>query len=170
MSELVYLIGAGLNQPVTDWDGLKPPLANDFFQMALRHHKFADAHYHDRILLLYEYISRYWKKSKDILRNQPFNLEECFTMLQLQQTETERVGDRKKLTELVQIEFQLESFLAEYLSEFHVHALRSDLMREFGTVISIIGAFLLKQYYVVLPLLFLLVFLIMWYLIRVIGR
>ena len=48
--------------------------------------------------------------------------------------------------------------------------LQKILIWEFGTVISIIGAFLLKQYYVVLPLLFLLVFLIMWYLIRVIGR
>ena len=135
MSELAYLIGAGLNQPVTDWDGLKPPLANDFFQMALRHRKFTDAPYSDRIVLLFEYISRYWKKSKDDLRSQPFNLEEIFTLLQLQQTEAERLGDRKRLTELVQIEFQLVSFLAEYLSEFHVHALRSDLMREFGTVI-----------------------------------
>jgi len=135
MPKLVYLIGAGLNQPITDWDGLKPPLANDFFQMALRHHKFADAHYSNRIAPLYEYISHYWKKSKEDLQNQPFNLEERFTMLQLQQNEAERVGDQKKLTELVQIEFQLESFLAEYLSEFDVHALRSDVMRNLGTVI-----------------------------------
>lgn len=135
MSELVYLIGAGFNQPVTDWDGLKPPLSSDFFQMALRHHKFADAHYSDRIAPLYKYISHYWKKSKEDLENQPFDLEECFTMLQLQQNEAERIGDYSKLSELVQIEFQLQSFLAEYLSEFDVHALRSDLMREFGAVI-----------------------------------
>ena len=48
--------------------------------------------------------------------------------------------------------------------------LQRILIWEFGTVVSIIGAFLLKQYCVVLPLLFLLAFLIMWYLIRVIGR
>lgn len=135
MSKIVYLLGAGLNQPVTDWDGLKPPLINDFFQMALQHHKFADAHYSNRVAPLYEYISRYWKKNKDDLRNQPFNLEECFTMLQLQENEAERVRDHKKLTELVQIEFQLQSFLAEYLSEFNIHTLKSDLMREFGAVI-----------------------------------
>ncbi len=44
------------------------------------------------------------------------------------------------------------------------------LMWEFGTVISIIGVFFLKQYCVVLPLLFLLAFLIMWYLIRVVNK
>ena len=54
MSELVYLIGAGLNQPVTDWDGLKPPLANDFFQMALRHDKYAGEHYSNRMTPVYE--------------------------------------------------------------------------------------------------------------------
>jgi len=135
MAEVVYLLGAGFNQPVIDWDGLKPPLANDFFQMALQHHKFADTHYSNRVAPLYEYVSRYWKRRKDDLRNQPFNLEECFTMLQLQENEAERVGDRGKLTELVQIKFQLQSFLAEYLSEFDVHASRSDLMREFGAVV-----------------------------------
>ena len=135
MTETVYLLGAGFNQCVTDWDGLKPPLANDFFQMACRHHKFVDTDYSDRIAPLFDYISHYWKKSKDDLRNQPFNLEECYTMLQLQQNEAECVGDQKRLTELFQIEFQLQSFLAEYLSEFDVHASRSDLMMEFGTVI-----------------------------------
>lgn len=48
--------------------------------------------------------------------------------------------------------------------------LQRILMWEFGAVVSIIVVFLLKLYCVVLPLLFLLVFLIMWYLVRVIGR
>ena len=135
MTETVYLLGAGLNQNVVDWHGLKPPLANNLFQMALRHDKYADEHYSNRIAPVYEYISRYWKKSKDDLRNEPFNLEECFTMLQLQQNEAERVEDYEKLGEIARTVFHLILFLAEFLSEFNVHALKSDLIREFGTVI-----------------------------------
>lgn len=48
--------------------------------------------------------------------------------------------------------------------------LQRILIWEFGTIISIIGAFLLKLYCVILPLLFLLAFLIMWYLIRVVNK
>lgn len=51
-----------------------------------------------------------------------------------------------------------------------VAQLQRILIWEFGAVVSIIGAFLLEQYYVVLPLLFLLAFLIMWYLIRVANK
>jgi len=135
MTETVYLLGAGLNQNVVDWHGLKPPLANNLFQRALRNDKYAGEHYSNRITPVYEYISRYWKKSKDDLRNEPINLEECFTMLQLQQNEAERVEDYQKLGELARTEFHLILFLAEFLSEFDVHALKSDLMEEFGAVI-----------------------------------
>lgn len=135
MTETVYLLGAGLNQNVVDWHGLKPPLANNLFQMALQNDKYAGEHYSNRITPVYEYISRYWKKSKDDLQNEPFNLEECFTMLQLQENEADHVGDRKKLTELVQIKFQLILFLAEFLSEFDAHVFKSEVMMEFGTVI-----------------------------------
>ena len=51
-----------------------------------------------------------------------------------------------------------------------VRELQKILIWEFGTVVSIIGVFFLKQYCVVLPLLFLLAFLIMWYLIRVVSK
>ena len=135
MTVTVYLLGAGVNQNVVDWHGLKPPLANNFFQMALRSDKYEGEHYSNRIAPLYEYISHYWKKSKDDLRNEPFNLEECFTMLQLQQNEAERTEDYKKLGELVRVEFHLQSFLAEFLLEFDVHVFKSDVMGEFGKVI-----------------------------------
>jgi len=48
--------------------------------------------------------------------------------------------------------------------------LQRILIWEFGTIVSIIGAFMLEQYYVVLPLLFLLAFLVMWYLVRVANK
>lgn len=135
MSEVVYLVGAGANQLVTDWHGLKPPLANNFFQMALQSDKFSQEHYSERVAPVYDYISRYWKKSVDNLRSSPFNLEDLFTMLQLQKNEAELAEDYDEYGRLARIEFLLEAFLAEYLSGFETFAFRSDLMKEFGAVV-----------------------------------
>lgn len=135
MSEIMYLLGAGVNQFVTDWHGLKPPLANNFFQMVLSSDKYKGEHYTNRIAPLYDYISHFWKKNRGFLQNEPFNLEDCFTMLQLQRNEAELKGDHKEYTRLAKLEFLLKSFLAEYLSEFEIFAVTSDQMREFGSVI-----------------------------------
>ena len=48
--------------------------------------------------------------------------------------------------------------------------LQRVLIWEFGTVLSIVTVFFLKQYIVILPLLFFLAFLIIWYLFLVIKR
>ena len=87
MAELVYLLGAGANQTVADWHGLRPPPANNFFEIALQSDKFSDKVYSERIAPVYDYIFHFWKKSQGDLRNEPFGLEDCFTMLQLQQNE-----------------------------------------------------------------------------------
>ena len=135
MTETVYLLGAGINQDVADWHGLKPPLADNFFQMALQNKKYSDEHYSTKIKLVYDYISHYWKKSKEDLQDKPFNLEECFTMLQLQQNEAERMENYTVLRELVQVEFQLQSFFAEYLLDFSNFVHSSDVMMRLGRVI-----------------------------------
>jgi hypothetical protein len=135
MAELVYLLGAGFNQTVTDWDGLRPPLANNFFQMALKSKKFSSEHYLDRLSSLYDYISRYWRKGIDDLRNTSFNLEDLFTLLQLHINETNPAKDFVQYSQLATTEFLLESFLAEYLSEFEHFAIKSDVMRVFGDMI-----------------------------------
>ena len=135
MAELVYLLGAGANQTVADWHGLKPPLANNFFQMALQSDKFSGKVYSERIAPVYDYISHFWKKSEEDLRNQPFSLEDCFTMLQLQRNEAEHLEDYEEYARLARIEFLLESFLAEYLAELETYAITSDLMRQFGVAV-----------------------------------
>lgn len=135
MSEFVYLLGAGANQLVSDWDGLKPPLANNLFQMALQSDRFRGEHYSNRVAPIYDYISRYWKMSTDDLRSSPFNLEDCFTVLQLQRSEAGRAENYEGYARLAGIEFLLESLLAEYLSEFETFAVTSDLMRRFGAIV-----------------------------------
>jgi len=39
--DIVYLLGAGVNQSVRDWDDLSPPMTNNFFQIALRKEKYS---------------------------------------------------------------------------------------------------------------------------------
>lgn len=51
--------------------------------------------------------------------------------------------------------------------EWHIHRI---LLWEFGTLVALIGSYIFTLYYVILPLLFLLAFLSMWYLVRVLGR
>ena len=130
--ETVYLLGAGFNKSVNDWHGLKPPLATNFFQTVLKSEKYQTEYYSEKVRCVYEYIEKYWKKSKDDLLNQPFDLEDCFTFLELQYYESEKDGNSDKAAELATIYFQLKSMLAEFLSEFELFGHTSDLLRYFG--------------------------------------
>ncbi|CAD6494815.1 MAG: hypothetical protein EMLJLAPB_00966 [Candidatus Argoarchaeum ethanivorans] len=130
--ETVYLLGAGFNQCVNDWHGLKPPLATNFFQTILKSEKYQSDHYDRKVHSVYEYIEKYWKKSKEDLLNQPFDLEDCFTFLELQYYEAEKNGNDTKAAELATISFRLKTMLAEFLSEFEIFGHTSDLLREFG--------------------------------------
>jgi len=146
MAGTVYLLGAGTNQVVShDWMGLdvRPPLANNFFQMVLRLNKFRSQEwkiphtlsYSQRFAPVYQYISHIWKRNKHDLLIEPFNLEDCYTMIQLQQKEANRKKDYEELERLNQIGFLLSSSLAEYLQEFQKTAVGSDIMKEFGEVL-----------------------------------
>ena len=90
----VYLLGAGLNQILKDSEGYTPPLLGNFFQVAWAKDWWHDTgpdvrgvKYKIKYPLVYEYIRRYWKKDVKRLASEPFDLEECFTLLQLQEDE-----------------------------------------------------------------------------------
>ena len=134
MSNIVYLLGAGVNQSITDWDGLSPPMIKNFFQIALKKRKFSNSHYTERVNIVYEYIEKYWKKTlQDLVRN-PFDLEECFTLLELQASRAYQKND-EEYKKLMQTQFLLKSFIAEVLSEFETFVSSSDIMRSFGKVL-----------------------------------
>jgi hypothetical protein len=135
MKEVVYLVGAGLNQVVKDWDGDSPPLLNNFFNVALKKRKFNNDHYTNQIRGVYDYIQANFKKSKDELANIPFDLELCFTYLERQIKQAKREVNTLELKKLVNIEFSLESFLAEVLSDFEHFAFMSHSMRNLGKAI-----------------------------------
>jgi hypothetical protein len=135
MKEAVYMLGAGVNQVVKDWDGDSPPLLNNFFNVALKKRKFSDVHYTDQIQDVYDYIRANFKKNKDDLAHVPFDLELCFTYLERQIKQAARDGKTPELKRLVNIKFSLESFLAEVLSDFEHFASMSHTMRNLGRVI-----------------------------------
>ena len=134
MAELVYLLGAGVNQGIS-WRGTKPPLATNFFQVASRSEKFTNEMYMTRIAPVYDYISQHWGMSRDDLQNKPFNIEDLFTFLQLEMDDANRLKDRERHSHAASVNYLLVSFLAEYLSEFELAPVMSEVMRRFGETI-----------------------------------
>lgn len=135
MSNTIYMLGAGVNQEIKDFDGLSPPLIDNFFQLALRKKKYCNEHYTSRVQIVYDYIEKYWKRDRSALASATFDLEECFTMLELQLREAINTNDMKKIRRLYTTQFRLKSFIAEVLSEFETFASVSDVMRLFGDVL-----------------------------------
>jgi hypothetical protein len=133
MNETVYLLGAGVNQSLKDFDNLSPPLISNLFQIALAKRKYSDDSYTNRIQVVYDYIEKYWKKGKSDLSQAPFDLEQCFTLLQRQEDEClER--DFEEYKKLKTIELRLKSLLAEVVSEFQ-HSGFSLEMYNFGRIL-----------------------------------
>lgn len=131
----VYLLGAGVNQVVKDWDNLSPPLLSNFFNIALKKRKFSDEHYLDQMKDVFEYIESLFKKDIENLKQEPFDLEMCFTILEKQAIQAEQKGMEREYNNLMMIYFKMKSFLAEVLSEFEHFAISSSSFRNFGKVI-----------------------------------
>ena len=135
LGEIAYLLGAGVNQVVKDWDGLSPPLLNNFFNIALSKRKFRNDHYSSQMQHVYDYIEEYFKKTKDDLVESSFDLELCFTLLEQQIKRAERENRRTEFQKLVNIRFQLISFVAGVLSHFEHFPGAAHTMRNLGRVI-----------------------------------
>jgi hypothetical protein len=112
MKEVVYMMGAGLNQVVKDWDGDSPPLLNNFFNIALKKRKFREPYYTDQIRNVFDYIQANFKKTKDDLAEVPFDLELCFTYLERQIKQAARDNETADIRRLVNVKFSLESCVA----------------------------------------------------------
>lgn len=119
MADTVYIFGAGINRTLTDWDGHHPPLANDIFQIILKHSRFeSDGPYRGNLQPVFDYINRYWKLSVEDLRTQPFDLEACFTLIDQQLREAHEAEDANTARNLIAVYSQLAFALAKLLSLF----------------------------------------------------
>ena len=131
----VYLLGAGLNKAITTFQdqGLSPPLINNLFKVASRLDIFTDC---DQLLSpLYLYIRKYWRKNKSDLENDDFNLEECFTLIQIQLTDAKLNNDTLRTQELLQVEYLLIGYFTEVMSRFKSYCESSSIMTEFGRIL-----------------------------------
>jgi hypothetical protein len=135
MADIVYIFGAGINRTIRDWDGLHPPLSTDFFQQALRHPRIGSNHYKERLKTVFEYIARYWKLTPKDLESEPFDIESCFTLLELQSEEALSKKDRDAFIPLAETNYRLTVMLAEYLSDFEHFTYSSDSFRLLGKII-----------------------------------
>jgi hypothetical protein len=128
MSETVYVLGAGFNYSFTHFGGLRPPLAMNFFEVLLEQEQhFGLDRERSRLFdfgslrvspsELFGYIRTYWKLNREALRRTPFDLEACFTLLQLQEKSAREAGNRQVALQLNRINFTLKTLLSAYLSE-----------------------------------------------------
>jgi hypothetical protein len=82
----VYLLGAGFNLAIGPTVGRKPFLANSFFRALLGDEVFRERVRQDAQDLT-SYIESYWKLAFEDLANKEFDLEECYTLLELQRAD-----------------------------------------------------------------------------------
>lgn len=114
----VYLLGAGFNQFLEDFDEITPPLAKDFFKKALRKRKFKDEVFLEKMGDLFSYIQKFWRYDISELKTNDLDLEEVFTLIQLQIEKYKFQNNKKELKRLVDISFKLEALFSEVLSDF----------------------------------------------------
>jgi hypothetical protein len=76
---------------------------------------------------LFDYIERYWKLSLDSLRERPFDIEECFTLLQQQQIEH---ADNVHVGYFGHIQDQLTALLTRFIG--HVQNYTAPDLEELG--------------------------------------
>ena len=129
------MLGAGLNRAIRNRDGLSPPLINDFFEVALNMKEYG-VNYNDKSLQpLYDYIQKFWGKDKHSLASTPFDIEECFTLLELQSLHEEREKNRPRAIELRKIQSMAMSLFQQTISTFRRNLLESSIMSSFGKLL-----------------------------------
>ncbi|WP_045826661.1 hypothetical protein [Teredinibacter turnerae] len=135
MSEVVYLFGAGINRGIEVHDGVVPPLATDLFVQAMKCRRLGDDHYLQKLEPVFEYIERYWKLSRENLAHGHFDLEACYTLLELQLNEAKISENRENIIKLQDTILKLTILFAETLQEFEHSAYNSESFRTLGQII-----------------------------------
>jgi hypothetical protein len=77
MTETVYLLGAGINRVIKDWNGFQPPLATDLFKQALRHDLTGSRSYRESLQPLFDYIQHFWKLSIEQLESNEISAQQA---------------------------------------------------------------------------------------------
>lgn len=135
MARITYVFGSGINRDIFDWYKLQPPLMTDFFQQVLKHPRMREKTYLKMVEPLFDYIKEFWKSSIEDLANKPFDLEECYTLIEMQIAEAIQKKDIEHIKKLNIIAFKLTLYFAEYLSEFESFIHSSEEFQVLGKII-----------------------------------
>lgn len=135
MSKVVYLFGAGINRGLEDHDGAVPPLATDLFVQAMKCSNLWDEDYLQILAPVFKYIERYWKLNRDTLALNHFDLEACYTLLDLQLKEAEKAGNHDNSVQLLDTKSKLTIFFAKTLQHFEHIFHTSESFRTLGQII-----------------------------------
>lgn len=135
MSKTVYLFGAGINRGIKNHEGVAPPLATDLFVQAMKCRTFGHENYLQKIKPVFEYIQRYWKLEHGDLANHNFDLEACYTLLELQLNEAKATANHDEILKLQDIILKLTIFFAETLQEFEHTIYNSHSYIQLGQII-----------------------------------
>jgi len=130
MSNYLFLLGAGFNKDITDFDSINPPLSNDFFNIILNMREFNNEHTKQKLIPLFELIQKVWHKSEIDLQSHQLNLEEVYTYLQLKSLEP-------KLNPQFYINIRelLTRAMSSCLKSFEIPCMRNPIYRNFGNIL-----------------------------------
>ena len=133
--DTAFVLGAGINRSVVGPDGLRPPLARDFFKQALRLPGLAHASVQAQLSPLLDFIQKYWRLDKNQLLTTDLDLEECYTFIELQRREAHFRQDVNARAEASRILYLLTGLLFEYLGECENWHYTAPTFGEFGQLI-----------------------------------
>jgi len=133
--ETTYLVGAGINRGVFGPERRQLPLARDFFQYVLDQPRFSHDHTRRKLQPLWEFIGRYWHRGEESLRQTSFDLEECFTLLELQRREADAARDVERLRSTLQLESVLSGLLGECFGDSDHLLFSSPELQKLGHLI-----------------------------------
>lgn len=132
MAETTYVVGAGINRGIKGPDGFRVPLSRDFFRQALRLDRLSTELAQNQLGPLFDFIRKYWHLKKEDLKNKDFDLEECFTLIDLQRREAETSDDQEERARTLRIEFILTQLPMDYLCECEHRLFESAEFQDFG--------------------------------------
>ena len=134
----VYLLGAGVNQSINFQNNNReiyhPPMSRNFFRIALCMDDYISHYYDSECDDVREYIYKYWKMERTDLIADGLDLEELFTLLQLQRMDADKTGNLEKSEELNQVASKLFNLLISVLKNFKWANFSSSFLK-FGKVI-----------------------------------
>ncbi|MDQ2685184.1 MAG: hypothetical protein M3Y25_05005, partial [Thermoproteota archaeon] len=128
------ILGAGVNKEIFAKENVSPPLTNNFFNTAFRINERFNL-YDKSLEPVYDFIAKYWRKQKQHLRKCSFDLEECFTLLQLQINDSIEEGNEIEYNKLNEVQSILLSFFIEVLNEFKGYIRQSEWFLKFAELL-----------------------------------